>query len=127
MFEIKADKEKNRLHIKLGVRDPGDENRALEILYREMGRLRKGFTVLADLSEFQPVRQEEAEIIAQVQKAMVEGGVAYGVRVVASRVVQMQVERRARAAGFPSRTVFTMEEAEFWLNAHEERTREAGD
>jgi hypothetical protein len=119
MFSIHADKQKNRLYIKLGVPDPEDEKIILSVLHREINKLLPGFTVLSDLTGFVPVNQELAQIILQAQEAMVERGAGFGVRVVASSVVRLQMERRAKSSGINSITASSLDEAEKLLDEYQ--------
>jgi hypothetical protein len=121
MFSIRADKQKNRLYIKLGIPGPDDQKIILSVLHKEINKLLPGFTVLSDLTEFVPVNQELGQIILQAQEAMVERGADFAVRVASSSVVRLMMERRAKSSGINSITANSLEEAEKLLDEYQSK------
>jgi hypothetical protein len=90
MYYIEADTVKNRLYVKLGPKHDGDETSLMRELSRELQKLTPGFTVLSDLSDFIPVSQDDAQLIAKAQESMMKRGMGMSARVVNSAIVRMQ-------------------------------------
>ena len=109
---------KNRLYIKLEGYFPEDEARlAADQVILEAKKLRPGFGLVSEISEFKPASPQAAEHILRAQRAMKELGVRRMVRVVGGNAMgKMQMQRTATQAGLEAEYAATREEADRMLD-----------
>jgi hypothetical protein len=118
MYKIRTDTLKNRLYVTLvgffsleEMRKCGDETIAAT------DKLRPGYDVVTDITQFKPGTPEVAEDIKRVQAHFHTSGARQGVRVVGGNAISgMQFRRTGSAADYQSVNVATLEEAEKLLD-----------
>ncbi|MCP4107868.1 MAG: hypothetical protein GY749_20375 [Desulfobacteraceae bacterium] len=82
MFDIKADVNKNCLFITLkGFLKDDEMKQAADSVIKEAGKLKKGFTVINNISESSPTSKKGAEEIQKAQQALSKHGVKKVIRV----------------------------------------------
>lgn len=119
MYKVHADTARNRLYITLSgfmaleeAKQCGDETIAAT------RKLKPGYDVITDITDFKPGTQEVAKDIERVQAHFLKSGARGGVRVVGQNAASsMQFARVAKQAGFQSSNVATLAEAEKLLDA----------
>ena len=119
MYKVHADTARNRLYITLSgfmaleeAKQCGDETIAAT------RKLKTGYDVITDITDFKPGTQEVAKDIERVQAHFLKSGAKRGVRVVGGNAASsMQFARVAKQAGFESCNVATLPEAEKLLDA----------
>ena len=119
MFKVHADTVRNRLYITLvgffaieEAKQCGDETIAAT------RKLKPGYDVVTDITEFKPGSQDVAKDIERVQMHFKISGARQGVRVVGSNApTSMQFARVGKSAGFEATNVATMAEAEKLLDS----------
>jgi len=117
MHKVKADFSKNRLYITLGRLETGEAAVAAEAVIKECGRLKKGFTVVTDVSNFVPIDIYEQKQITKAQEHLVKSGMSKSVRVIGtSPIGQLQMNRLSRKVGYSSDRFETIKEAEASLD-----------
>ncbi len=86
----------------------------------DINELKRGFDVITDISEFEPVTRNELEMLVEVHKAMIERGVNRIARVTGNElkatVGKIQFERTSRRSEVVAENFNTLEEAERYLN-----------
>ena len=116
MYDVTADRAKNRLYIDLSGRMERDAiEAAADATIAEAETLRDGFDIVNDLAGFKPPSPEAAKPIKRAQGQLVEMGVDRVVRVVdeeTSRVVVTAFERRSKDVGYSGETADSIDEAE---------------
>mgnify|MGYP000052320263 CR=1 FL=1 len=117
-FTIEADTRANRLHMELsGSLDADDADAAIAAVERESGKLDDGFSVVNDISEFEPLSQSVADTIADGKRILSEAGAGALVRVPGdSAIGSMQFDRVGDADGYDIATVETVADAEAMLD-----------
>ncbi len=81
-------------------------------------KLKRGFDVITDISQFKPATPEATKEIERVQAFFKTSGVRHGVRVVGENVLSgMQFKRTGGIAGYVSSNVATLSEAEKLLES----------
>ncbi len=121
MFEVKVNYHKNRLYIKLAKMENGEAEKAANEVINSVVRLRKGFTVINDISDFIPVDESDQEYITKAQKHVLQAGVSRVVRVVGDTIFgQMQMNRKSREVGYTADTFPSLREAEKVLDLSKE-------
>ncbi|MFP4474171.1 MAG: hypothetical protein ACLFOY_01340 [Desulfatibacillaceae bacterium] len=116
MYIVRSDPAKNRLYMKIGKVTREEVDNLVADIRVERKKLVKGYTVLTDLTEFQPVSQSTARMIKKAQQVLIMGGMGKAARVVTSAVTRLQFERRDREVGYNAETVSTVEEGERFLD-----------
>ena len=119
MYKVHADTVRNRVYITLAgflsleeAKKCGDETIALT------KKLKPGYDVITDITEFKPGTQDVAKDIERVQQHFKSSGARRGVRVVGQNAPSsMQFSRTGKSAGFDAINVATMAEAEKVLAA----------
>ncbi len=116
MYRISANQTKNRLYLQLkGFMEDQEIQAAAEVLISEVNKLKPGFDVINDVSEFKPATQQGSLVIARCQKYVVEHGVRHVMRVLGTNAItRMQFTRTAKNAGSDTLTseVSSFQEAE---------------
>jgi hypothetical protein len=119
MFKVQANTIRNRLYLTLSGFFSAEESKACgDEVVAAIRRLKPGYDVVTDISEFKPGTPEVAKDIERVQAHFKATGARRGVRVVGSNAAgSMQFARLATQAGFVSSDVATLAEAEKVLNS----------
>lgn len=120
---IRADIKKNRLYIKLESINEGNAIDLSAQIRQKALKLKSGFTVLTDLSDYHAASQRFTPIISLVQEFLLAWGAGKIVRVTSSIVVTMQFERLGKESGIDAQAVATVEEAERILDWWEAECR----
>lgn len=121
MYEFKADLDHNRLYTALKGRMTAEEARqAAARIIEEMEKLFPGFDIITDISELEPATKNEAEILSEVHKILLEHGVGRIVRIVGDNlkatVGKIQFERASRLAGVTALQFISIKAAERYLD-----------
>jgi hypothetical protein len=119
MFKVHADPARNRLYLTLSGFFSFEEAKACgDETVAATRKLKAGYDVITDISEFKPGTQEVAKDIERVQAHFKATGARRGVRVVGGNAASsMQFARLASQAGFTSCNVATLVEAEKLLDS----------
>jgi hypothetical protein len=109
---------RNRIYIGLeGYFRDDEAAEVAERMIRELKKLRPGFDLINDISQFKPASSAAAGQILRVQGVMKEMGVRRIVRVVAGNALgNMQIKRAANESGLEAQIAGTREEAERLLD-----------
>lgn len=117
-YSIYANELKNRLYLILrGFFTDAEVHEAYEHTIAEIKKLRPGFDVINDISDFKPATTVGTEDIKRAQLFAKEHGANRIIRVVgknkvAAGISAMQFSRTSRTAGYEADIVATVEEAE---------------
>jgi hypothetical protein len=119
VFDAKADVAKNRLYITLkGFLTDEEAKNAADLVIAEIRRLRPGFDVITDVSEFKATSPVGTQDIARGQKAAVDGGARRFVRVVSQEILGVhQFQRVAKTTGVTAEVAGSVAEAERLLES----------
>jgi hypothetical protein len=119
MFTVEADIQKNRLYCKMvGYFEYKEMKDCTDKTITEVNKLKPGFDVITDLSEFKPVGQDTLDEIARGQAYFKKAGVRHAIRVEGkSRITGMQFSRMGKSTDYMPDIVATREEAEKLLDA----------
>jgi hypothetical protein len=89
-------------------------------IIEEMEKLFPGFDIITDISELEPATKNEAEILSEVHKILLEHGVGRIVRIVGDNlkatVGKIQFERASRLAGVTALQFISIKAAERYLD-----------
>lgn len=112
--DIRADVAKNRLYLVLGGFFADAEMVPIvDKCIAEAKKLKPGFDVINDISEFKPATPKGADEIKRAQIFVKENGVRKVIRVVGEAVLtQAQFDRQGKSAGYAADTASTVAEAE---------------
>ena len=121
MYQIKADIDQNRLYITLEGRiDSKESKQAASQVMANMKKLKPGFDVITDISEFEPATQKEVDVLMQVQKALIDSGVNRIVRVVGNKIKatvgKIQFDRASKLTNVDAKNFDLIEDAEHYLS-----------
>jgi hypothetical protein len=118
MFTIRADTVKNRLYVTLvGFFTLEEMKRCGDETIEATAKLRPGYDVVTDITEFKAGPPEVAQDIERVQAHFRKSGARQGVRVVGANVVSgMQFRRTGAQAEYNSVNVPSLEAAEELLS-----------
>ena len=121
MKHATVDITKNRLYVTLkGAVSEAESQQIADKVIEVIKKLKPGFDVITDISEFEPATQKAAESLLLVHKALIEQGVNRIVRVVGKElkatVGKIQFERTSRNAGIVADSVNSIEDAERLLD-----------
>jgi hypothetical protein len=116
MYELKVDKGKNRLHLRMwGFVDAAQTKKCADHVLAEVKNLRPGFDVINDITDFKPTVEEAVTEIQRALAGLVKAGMRRSVRISPreSSVTSMQFSRAKREAHVDNQvaTVKTLEEA----------------
>lgn len=120
MIDIRVDKSKNRLFLKLsGFFNDDEVKEASDKLIQSLEDVKPGFDVINDISEFKPARQSALQYIADAQKAVYERKPGRVVRVSQNVLSEMQFKKsqEAASADYELLKAGTVEEAEKLLDS----------
>ncbi len=82
MYQVRADKKKNRLYLTFGtIEDEAEMLEIIETIRSESKKLKKGFTCLTDLRRYDPEKGIFDKHIKTTQESLVKAGMAKVVRV----------------------------------------------
>ena len=120
MYTIRADVGKNRLYVKLaGFFDYNELKASTDKSIEEVKKLKPGFDVINDVSEFKPANQDILKEIERVQVHLKKVGVRHVVRVQGdSKLTNLQFSRIGKAVDYVAEAVDTMEDAEKLLDSY---------
>ena len=109
---------KNRIYLGLeGYFDDEAARAAADQTIAGLRKLKPGFDMVSDITQFKPATQQAAEHIVRAQKALKEMGVHRLVRVVGGNALaKMQMQRTATQVGLDAEYAATREEAERMLD-----------
>lgn len=114
MFTVKADVAKNRLYITLvGFFDANEMKACTDQTILETKKLKPGYDVITDISQFKPTGPEAVKEIERGQAHFKATEIGHGIRVVgSSATTSMQFTRTGKSVGYLPDTVSTVAEAE---------------
>lgn len=112
--DIRADIARNRLYLVLDGFFQDDELvKAADKCISEGAKLKPGFDVINDISNFKPASPKGAEEIKRAQIFIKQNGVKRVIRVVGEAVLaQAQFDRQSKGAGYSADTAATLADAE---------------
>ena len=121
MYTVKADVEKNRLYISLvGFFKLEEMQKCTDDVIEESRKLKRGYDVITDISQFKPAGPETIKEIERGQEHFKSTGVGRGIRIVGESVLSgMQFNRTGKAIGYIPDTVATLADAESLLDGKE--------
>ena len=123
MFTIKADIQKNRLYVKLvGFFDYKEMKACTDKTIEEASKLKPGYDVINDISEFKPAGQDTLKEVERAQSYLKKTGVRRGIRVEGkAKLTNIQFNRIGKTVDYLAETVETMEEAEKLLDSFDSK------
>ncbi len=119
MYTVTADTVKNRLYVKLvGFFDYKEMKEATDKTIVETAKLKPGFDVITDLSEFKPVGQDTLDEVKRGQAHLNKAGRRYAIRVEGKmKLTSLQFSRMGKNTDYMPDIVASLEEAEKLLDA----------
>jgi len=119
MYTVRADVEKNRLYVKLvGFFDNKEMKAATDATIEGIQKLKPGYDVINDISEFKPVGQDTLKEVERGQIYFKKSGIRYGIRIEGkTKLTNLQFNRIGKSVDYAANSVETMEEAEKLLDA----------
>ncbi|OGO18837.1 MAG: hypothetical protein A2Z15_07185 [Chloroflexi bacterium RBG_16_50_11] len=120
MFTVRADIQKNRLYVKLvGFFDYNEMKASTDKVIEEVKKLKPGFDVINDVSDFKPAGQDTLKEIERAQTHLKKSGIRHGIRVEGkAKLTGAQFTRVGKTANYVADAVETMEEAEKLLDSY---------
>jgi hypothetical protein len=118
-IDMRADIGKNRLYIVLGGFFQDDEvKQAADKCIAEATKLKAGFGVVNDISEFKPASPKGADEIKRAQLFVKQHGVGRVIRVVGqASLTQSQFDRQGKDAGLQAEVAATVADADRMLDS----------
>jgi hypothetical protein len=118
MYSIRVDLDRNRLYVTLvGFFSLDEIKRCGDETIEATKRLRRGYDVVTDITQFKAGTAEVAADVARVQAHFRRSGARQGIRIVGSNVLSgMQFRRTGTSAEYNSVNVTSIEEAEKLLS-----------
>jgi len=119
MFTIRADIDKNRLYCTLnGFFKYEEMKECTDKTIEECKKLKPGFDVITDISQFKAVGQDALDEVMRAQAFFKEHGVRHAIRVEGgSKLTNIQFSRLGKSVDYVPQVVETMAEAEKILDA----------
>jgi hypothetical protein len=118
MHAVSVDASKNRLTLKVeGMLSSAEVKEISTEAASATKKLRPGFGCIVVMAGMKTASPEVAEEIARVQAMLRSAGVGQVVRVVASKIAAMQLERTSSGLGYKAGIVETENEAHALLDA----------
>ena len=119
MFTVKADIKKNRLYTTLsGFFGNIEMKAATDKTIEECKKLKPGFDVITDISEFKAVGQDTLGEVQRAQAFFREHGVRHAMRVEGkSKLTSIQFSRVGKSVDYVPQVVETLAEAEKILDS----------
>lgn len=113
-IDIRADVAKNRLYLVLiGFFQDDEVQVASDKCIAEATKLKAGFDVINDISQFKPASPKGADEIKRAQLFVKQHGVKRVIRIVGDAVItQAQFSRQEKEAGYNADTAATLADAE---------------
>ena len=112
MLEVKVDALKNYIFITMGgFMHDEDMKKAADKVIAEAKKLKKGYTVITDVTKFSPSSQSGALEIQKAQKFLLDNGASKFIRIVESVLGKMQFTKNAKEVGLSVIEVRSFEEA----------------
>ena len=120
MYTARADITKNRLYVKLaGFFDYNEMKASTDKTIQEAKKLKPGFDVINDVSEFKPAGQDMLKEIERAQAFLKQAGVRHAIRVEGkAKLTNVQFSRIGKAVNYVAEIVETIEEAETLLDSY---------
>lgn len=120
MFTVKADIQKNRLYVKLvGYFDYKAMKECTDKVIEGVRKLKPGYDVINDISEFKPVGQDTLKEVERGQAYFKKSGIRHGVRVEGkNKLTHLQFNRIGKNVDYAADAAETMEEAEKLLDSY---------
>jgi hypothetical protein len=120
MFQVTANREKNRLYVTLkGHLSPSERSEAGNAFLTAIRTLEHDFDIIHDLTGLHPTDAEGLKELARLQAAAKIRGVRRVVRIVSIPLSSNQLGRAAEDTGWSYETVHSMVEAEALLDGPE--------
>lgn len=118
MYTVKADVAKNRLYITMvGFLKVDEMKKCTDEVIEESKKLKRGYDVITDISQFKPAGPETVKEIERGQEHFKATGVGRGIRVVGESVLSgMQFSRTGKTIGYDPDTVATVADADKLLD-----------
>jgi len=118
MFNVRADTAKNRLYVKLvGFFDYKEMKAATDATIEGINKLKPGYDVINDISEFKPVGPDTLKEIERGQVYFKKSGIRYGIRVEGkAKLANLQFSRIGKSVDYVTDSAETLEEAEKLLD-----------
>jgi MFS superfamily sulfate permease-like transporter len=119
MFTVKADVQKNRLYVTFqGFFNFIEMKECTDKTIEECKKLKPGYDVITDISQFKIVGQDATGEVARAQAHFKKSGVRHAIRVVGnSALANSQFTRIGKTVDYVPQTVATPAEAEKILDA----------
>src|SRR4030042_1438995 len=119
MYTVEADVKKNRLYCKMvGYFSYKEMKDCTDKTETETKKLKSGFDVITDLSEFKPVGQDTLDEVARGQAFLKKSGVRYAIRIEGKmKLASLQFSRLGKNVDYVPDIVGSREEAEKLLDA----------
>jgi hypothetical protein len=115
---IHADKEKNRLYIKLGDHPDVIKEQVRGLIQDHLGKLKPGFTLLIDFRAYDgKALSEQWPVLFEGMQAMQEKGFSKVARVTNELYAGEYLNQLSRVAGYEAQVFSTTDEAEAFLDA----------
>jgi hypothetical protein len=114
---IKADLWKNRLYLVLqGFFSDEEAKEVADKTIQEIRKLKPGFDIINDISNYKPMSQRGADEIKRAQIVAFQCGVGRVIRVVPTTTIgAMQFARKSKEVGYDAELAPSIEEAENML------------
>lgn len=110
MYEIKADRSRNRLHVKLtGIIGKDERKSIYESIKREVEGLSKEFDCIVDLAKFK-MKPEYAEWLLLIQDFLADAGMSQMIRV-GDPMYRELFEKNSPRSGYSGKLVYDLETA----------------
>jgi hypothetical protein len=118
MYSVRANILKNRLYVTLSGFIPLNEMKeCTDKTIEEAKKLKPGYDVITDLSEFKTVSQETLGEVKRAQTFFRESGCRHGVRVVGKdKLASSQMDRSGKSVAYAPDSVETVADAEKMLD-----------
>ena len=119
MYEIKINKEKNRIYLIFGtIENEAEMKEIVQTVRDECRKLEKGFTCLTDLRKYDPAKGIHDEYIRQSQEDLIKAGMSKVVRVrrPMGAMAHFQFNNISYEVGYHAPNVTSIEEGERLLD-----------
>jgi hypothetical protein len=118
MYTIRANPRKNRLYVTLsGFFHYQEMKECTDKTIEESKKLKSGYDVITDISQFKPVGQKTLEEVKRGQEYFTKSGVRYAMRVRGAAILAAtQFARTGKTMNYLPATVATIADAEMYLD-----------
>jgi len=119
MYTVTADVKKNRLYVTLvGYFDYKQMKECTDKTIIELWKLKRGFDVITDISQFKPLGQDTLVEVERAQAQFKKSGIRHGIRVEGkAKLTSIQFSRIGKTVDYIPDTVETLAEAEKLLDS----------